>query len=90
MEDVNSNWDIVRCTTPYDGDINMKYRSYTVSDHWSKSQPYYGGLDEHMKPDKAQDWGLYQRGSNSTCPEEGFEKCTFQCLVAREFNTEDD
>lgn len=89
MSDPLSNWDIVRCSVPYDGNVNLQYRNYEVSDHWSATQPYYGGLDTDLTRDKVQNWGINARGSNSTCPG-NFEKCVFQCQVAREFQTEDE
>ena len=87
-DDPESNWDTVRCSVPYDGEVNLDYRNYKVSDHWSKGSAYYGGLDEDLQLDKISSWGLNARGSNSTCPG-NFEKCTFQCQVAREFQTFD-
>ena len=33
LEDIN--WDIARCHVPYDGNVNLPYRYYTVTDHMS-------------------------------------------------------
>lgn len=76
MDKPTSNWDIVRCQVPYDGNVNLPYRLYEVSDHWAAEVPYYGGLDSDIRKDKVQNWGINQRGSNSTCPG-NFEKCVF-------------
>jgi len=81
-----SDWDIARCHVKYEGVVNLPYRSYTVTDHFSANRPYYGGLDDLLPKDKYQDWVLNREGSYSDCP--GFpEKCTFICNIAREFST---
>lgn len=61
-------WDIVRCSVAYDGRVNLPYRRFTATDHFSKNRPYYGGLDEHLTKDKYQDWLVNQRQSSSSCP----------------------
>ena len=75
-ESTSSRWDIARCKVPYDGNVNLPYRYYEVSDHWANDVPYYGGLDDDLLKDKQQSWGISQRGSNSTCPG-NFQKCIF-------------
>jgi hypothetical protein len=66
--------------------VNLPYRSYTVTDHFSQERPYYGGLDDKLPRDKYQDWVVNKEGSYSDCP--GFpEKCIFICNIAREFTT---
>ena len=85
---VGERWDIARCHVPYDGKVNMKYRYFGVTDHHGYEVPYFGGLDEDITPDKYQNWVVHQRGSNSTC-EEDYAKCVFNCMIAREFTTED-
>lgn len=64
----DQNWDIARCHVKYDGNVNLPFRFYEVTDHMSLTRPYYGGLDKHLQLDKYQNWGVNQRGSNSTCP----------------------
>ena len=46
------DWDIGRCHVQYDGVVNMKFRSYTVTDHFSPNLPYDGGLDKNLILDK--------------------------------------
>ena len=83
-------WDIARCHVPYDGEVNLPFRHYEVSDHQSLDRPYdYGGLDEQLQKDKYQNWAVNQNMSNSTCPEGLFQKCVFTCFMARRFTTED-
>ena len=48
----SSRWDIVRCKVPYDGNVNLPYRYYEVTDFWAKDVPYYGGLDTDLLMDK--------------------------------------
>jgi hypothetical protein len=51
-EEPGKHWDVVRCRVPYDGNVNLPYRYYEVSDHWSETAPYYGGEDESLPVDK--------------------------------------
>ena len=83
-----AEWDIARCHVTYDGEVNLKYRQYDVTDHHSSVVPYFGGLDEDLSTDKYQNWAVHQRGSNSTCPG-NFQKCEFNCMIARDFTTFD-
>lgn len=56
MRNGQEEWDWARCHVEYAGLVNMPYRRYTVTDHFDVNRPYYGGLDEHLKKDKYQDW----------------------------------
>ena len=79
-------WDIARCHVKYDGVVNMPYRSYRVTDHFSENKPFNGGLDDKLPKDKYQDWVINKEGSYSDCP--GFpEKCLFVCNIARNYKT---
>jgi len=66
--DSATEWDIGRCRVNYDGDVNLPFRLYNVTDHWSTERPFYGGLDSNIKLDKYQNWVVNQVNSNSTCP----------------------
>lgn len=79
-------WDVGRCHVQYSGTVNLPYRRYSMTDHYSEKRPYYGGLDEHLKLDKYQDWVINQKDSSSTCPGM-LQKCTFICSFARKFET---
>ena len=87
-EEEGTKWDVARCHVPYDGNVNLPYRNYDVSDHTGASAPYYGGLEVDLPLDKYQNWAVNPRGTNSSCPG-NFEKCRFQCQIAREFETDD-
>jgi hypothetical protein len=63
-----TEWDIARCGVRYDGNVNLPYRLYKVTDHYGKERPYYGGLDEQIPLDKYQNWAVNNRASNSSCP----------------------
>lgn len=58
-------YDISRCHVRYDGIVNLPYRQYSVTDHFSLTIPYFGGLDTDLLKDKYQDWVLNQAGSSS-------------------------
>lgn len=40
-----TRWDVARCYVPYDGNVNLPYRLYEVTDHSGSERPYYGGLE---------------------------------------------
>ena len=64
----SEEWDIARCHVKYDGNVNLPFRSYSVSDHMSINRPYYGGLDSDLQKDKYQNWAVNPEGSYSECP----------------------
>ena len=53
----NNLWDWLKCSIPYDGDVNTIARYYTVTDSYSNgpNTPEISGLD-NIKEDKQQDW----------------------------------
>ena len=85
----STEWDIARCHVKYDGDVNLPFRIYNVTDHWSSKRPFDGGLDSDLELDHYQNWVVNQENSNSTCPGP-LQKCVFNCQIARYFTTLDE
>ena len=46
-----SEWDIGRCHVKYDGNVNLPFRLYNATDHWTTNRPFYGGLDSDLPLD---------------------------------------